>query len=64
VIEMKGQAPGILGYYGYPERKEVRPFLEGILSASGHPADLTSEVRSFISSLDEEVLIRIFTTPD
>jgi hypothetical protein len=64
VIEMKGQAPGILRYYGYPERKEVRPFLEGILSASGHPADLAPEVESYISGLGEEVLIRIFVTPD
>ena len=64
VIEMKGRAPGTLRYYGYPERKETRPFLEGILSASGHPAVLASDVESYISGLGEEVLIRIFTTPD
>ncbi len=64
VIEMKGQAPGILRYYGYPERKETSPFFEGILSASGHPADLDPEVGSYISGLGKEVLIRIFTTPD
>ena len=64
VIEMKGKAPGILRYYGYPERKETRPFLEGILSASGHQVNLAPEVTSYISELGEEVLIRIFTTPD
>lgn len=64
VIEMRGQAPGTLRYYGYPERREVRPFLEGILSASGHPADLSPIVKSYISGLGEEVWIRIFTTPD
>ena len=64
VIEMKGQAPGILRYYGYPERKETGAFLEGILSASGHPVDLSPEVKSYISGLGEEVWIRIFTTPD
>jgi hypothetical protein len=64
VIEMIGKAPGILKYYGYPERKETSPFFEGILSASGHPADLDSEVGSYISGLEEEILIRIFTTPD
>ena len=64
VIEMKGKAPGILRYYGYPERKETRPFLEGILSASGHQVNLAPEVASYISELGEEVLIRIFTTPD
>ncbi len=64
VIEMKGRAPGILRYYGYPERKETGAFLEGILSASGHPVDLSPEVKSYISGLGEKVLIRIFTTPD
>lgn len=64
VIEMEGQAPGILRYYGYPERKEIRPFLEGVLWASGFSAELSSGVRSYLSGLDEKVLIRIFTTPD
>ena len=64
VIEMKGKAPGTLRYYGFPERKETRPFLEGVLAASDHPADLDPEVEAYISGLGEEVLIRIFTTPD
>ncbi len=64
VIEMRGKAPGTLRYYGYPERREVRPFLEGILSASGHPTDLSPAVKSYISGLSEEVWIRIFVTPD
>jgi hypothetical protein len=64
VLEMRGQAPGTLRYYGYPERKETRPFLEGILAASGHLVDLAPEVESYISELGEKVWIRIFTTPD
>jgi len=64
VIEINGQAPGTLRYYGFPERKEVTPFLEGILSASGHPARLAPDVESYLSGLEEEVWIRIFTTPD
>ena len=64
VIEIIGRAPGTLRYYGYPERKETKAFLEGILWASGHPADLAPKVESYISGLGEEVLIRIFTTPD
>ena len=61
---MTGRAPGTLRYYGYPERKETRPFFEGVLAASGHPADLDPKVEAYISGLGEEVLIRIFTTPD
>ena len=64
IFEMMGKAPGILRYYGYPERKEMRPFLEGVLSASGHMSDLPSAVESYITDLDEEIWIRIFTTPD
>lgn len=64
IIEMMGNAPGILRYYGYPDRKEMRPFFEGILSASGHLSDLPPAVVSYISDLEEEIWIRIFTTPD
>jgi len=64
ILEMKGQAPGVLRYYGFPERRETRPFLEGILLASGYQAELPQEVRSFIEALDEDVRIRIFVTPD
>jgi hypothetical protein len=64
IVEMKGKAPGRLRYYGFPERKETRPFLEGILSASGQPANLASEVKSYLAGIEEEVWIRIFTTPD
>ncbi len=64
VIEMKGKAPGTLRYYGFPERKEIRPFFEGILSASAYPAKLAPRVETYLVGLDEEVWIRIFTTPD
>ena len=64
IIEMAGKAPGVLRYYGYPERKEIRPFFEGILAASGYLSDLPPSVESYISDLDKEVWIRIFTTPD
>lgn len=64
VIEMKGSAPGTLRYYGFPERKETRPFFEGILLASGSPVDLPPAVESYIAGLKEEVWIRIFTTPE
>lgn len=64
VIEMKGSAPGTLRYYGFPERKETRPFFQGILLASGSPVDLPPAVESYIAGLKEEVWIRIFTTPE
>lgn len=64
VLEMKGRAPGVLRYYGFPERKEIRPFLEGILTATGKAASIPHDVESYMKNLRDEVLIRIFTTPD
>ncbi|MGD8353969.1 MAG: hypothetical protein PVJ01_07355 [Pseudomonadota bacterium] len=64
VLEMKGRAPGVLRYYGFPERKEIRPFLDGILTATGRTTSIPHDVESYMKDLSDEVLIRIFTTPD
>ena len=64
LFEIRGKAPGTLRYYGFPERKEVRPFAEGILAASGARGRLSPEVRDYVARLDKDVVIRIFTTPD
>lgn len=64
VVEMKGRAKGIMRYYGFPERKEVAPFVDSILVASGGPIKLSPDVRSFLTGLKQEVVVRIFTTPD
>jgi hypothetical protein len=64
VVKIEGANEGALFFYGLPERKELKPFLNGILMASGHPVDLPAGAESFLSSLDQDVLIRIFTTPD
>jgi hypothetical protein len=64
VVEIKGRAKGIMRYYGFPERKEVAPFIDSILVASGGPVKLSPDVRSFLTGLEQEVVVRIFTTPD
>jgi hypothetical protein len=51
-------------YLGYPERKELAPFLDSILIASNQVPDLTPGTEAFLKSLDKEVAIRVFTTPD
>jgi len=63
-IRIQGEGRQPLFYLGLPERKELAPFLEGIALASGAPADLPAPVEDFLINLQEEVLIRIFTTPD
>ena len=64
VVEMKGPAGGIMRYYGFPERKEVAPFVDSVLVASGGPVTLSPDVRPFLTGLKQEVVVRIFTTPD
>jgi hypothetical protein len=64
VVEVKGSAKGIMRYYGFPERREIAPFIDSILVASGGPVTLSPDVRSFLSRLKQEVVVRIFTTPD
>jgi hypothetical protein len=64
VIEMKGAGKGRFLYYGYPERKELPPFLDGVLMASGHIVDLPTSAEDFLGSLEKDIEIRIFATPD
>lgn len=64
VVRIEGVNPGSLYFYGYPERKELKPFLDGVLMASGVRVDLPTDAESFLSNLKEDVWIRIFTTPD
>jgi len=64
VIVIQGPEKRTLVFYGFPDRKELQPFLDGILAAAGRPVPLPREVDDFLAKLDREVLIRIFTTPD
>ena len=64
VIKIVGANKGTMLFYGYPERKELPPLLDGILMASGHPVDLPADAISYLDNLGQDILIRIFTTPD
>ena len=64
VIEIAGQTGGVMRYYGFPERKEVGPFVDSIVLASGGAAKLSPGINEFLAKLEQEVVIRIFTTPD
>jgi hypothetical protein len=69
VIEYSGPTGGVMRYYGFPERKEVGPFVDSVILASGGlpsggAINLSPEMSNFLSQLEQEVVIRIFTTPD
>jgi hypothetical protein len=51
-------------YYGFPERKEVGPFVDSVVLAAGGDVKLSPEMSDFLSQLEQEVVIRIFTTPE
>jgi hypothetical protein len=64
VIELAGPTGGVMRYYGFPERKEVGPFVDSVVLASGGAIKLSPEMSVFLSQLEQEVVIRIFTTPE
>ena len=63
-IRMVGAGQGTFLFFGFPERKELGSFLEGVVIASGVQAILPPQVETVLANLQHEVLIRIFTTPD
>ena len=65
VVAIEGTADrGPFLFYGFPERKELKPFLDGVVIASGVTATLPAEVEIFLAALQRETVIRIFTAPD
>lgn len=64
VIIPKGPAPMDISYYGYPARKELAPFLDGVLIASGQIPRLAASTEAFLKGLDRDLNIKVFVSPD
>jgi hypothetical protein len=64
VFEMSSPVGGTMRYYGFPERKEVGPFVDSVVLASGGPVRLSEKMTDYLTQLEQEMVIRIFTTPD
>ncbi|UCF30028.1 MAG: hypothetical protein JSV26_08050 [bacterium] len=64
IMVFEGPSEARISYYGYPERKELSPFLDGILISSGSTTPLTDRSRDFLGGLDREVGFKVFVTPD
>ncbi|HDL53841.1 MAG TPA: hypothetical protein ENH32_07695 [Proteobacteria bacterium] len=64
VIIPRGPNPIDISYYGYPARRELEPFLDGVLIASGQIPRLSASTETFLKELDQDLLIRVFVTPD
>lgn len=64
VVIPKGPENSRSSFLGFPSRKELAPFLDTILIVSGQVPELTPGTEAFLKSLDEEIFIRVFTSPD
>ena len=64
IMVLTGPSKARISYFGYPQRKELSPCLDGILIASGSTLPLTSEARTFFDRLDREIIFKVFVTPD
>jgi hypothetical protein len=64
ILILAGPENSRSSFLGYPDRKELAPFLESILIVSGQVPELTPGTAAFLKGLDQEVFIRVFTTPD
>ena len=64
VMALKGDKFRGHSYYGLPSQLELEPFLDGILIAAGQGPELSDQAAGFLSTLEKEVHLRVFVTPD
>ena len=64
VFVFSGTEPPGITYYGYPEQRELAPFLDGILIASGRTSPLAGDTEAFLKDLNEDIHIKVFVSPD
>ncbi len=64
VMVMEGKEAYGMRYDGYPTRLELAPLLDSILIASGKVPPLMDRSRASLENLDQDVVIKVFVTPD
>jgi hypothetical protein len=64
VMAISGEDFMGISYYGYPARKELAPFLDGVVIASGGAPPMVPDTAGFLADLKKDVHIRVFVTPD
>jgi alkyl hydroperoxide reductase subunit AhpF len=60
---VKGAARGRLRFFGIPAGYEFSSFIGDIVDASTGTTGLSEETRAYLTSLSEEINIKVFTTP-
>lgn len=60
---VKGAGRGQMRFYGIPSGYEFSAFIADLVDASQGKTGLSEETRLFLSTLTEDVNIKVFTTP-
>jgi alkyl hydroperoxide reductase subunit AhpF len=60
---VKGAARGQIRFFGIPSGYEFSSFIGDLLDASTGTTGLSEETRGYLTSLNEDINIKVFTTP-
>lgn len=60
---IKGAARGQIRFFGIPSGYEFSSFIGDLVDASTGTTGLSEETRSYLTSLNENINIKVFTTP-
>lgn len=60
---VKGAARGQIRFFGIPSGYEFSSFIGDLLDASTGTTGLSEETRGYLTSLNENINIKVFTTP-
>ncbi|HJQ22962.1 MAG TPA: thioredoxin family protein [Blastocatellia bacterium] len=63
VFVLKGAARGQVRFFGIPSGYEFSALIADIVDASNGTTELSEATRSFLGGLDQEINIKVFTTP-
>lgn len=63
VFVLKGAARGAVRYFGIPSGYEFSALIADLVDASKGTTELSEATRDFLGSLDQDVNIKVFTTP-
>lgn len=61
---VKGAARGNVRFFGIPSGFEFSAFIADLVDVSRGTTDLSEETREFLSELNEDLNIKVFTTPN
>jgi len=60
---LKGAARGQVRFFGIPSGYEFSALIADLIDTSKGATDLSEETRAYLSSLTEDINIKVFTTP-